>query len=116
MSRQWYGSLQNRLMERTATPKLEIGMGVTKCMWSDCHAYEIIAIKDDRHITVRRMGHKCLDYYAGDWEVWSDPTQTDIINLFKTKNNGWRERIGKNGLGDTRFAVGYAKEYEDPSF
>ena len=87
---QWYGSVQNRIMERMATPKLEIGMGVTKCLWSDCRAYEIIAIKDDRHITVRRMGTKCID--------------------------GWRERIGKNGLGDTRFAVGYAREYEDPSF
>ena len=116
MSKQWYGSLQNRIMERTTTPKLEIGMGVTKCLWSDCHAYEIIAIKDDRHITVRRMGHKCKDYFAGDWEIWSDPSQKEILNLFKTKNNGWRERIGKNGLGDTKFAVGYAREYEDPSF
>lgn len=113
---QWYGSLENRLMERTATPELKIGMGVTECLWSDCHAYEIIEIKDDRHITVRRMGHKCKDYYAGDWEVWSDESQQDIRNLFKTKTKGWRERKGRNGLGDTRYAVGYAREYIDPCF
>lgn len=110
-----YGSLQNRLMENARTPELKIGMGVTECLWSDRHAWEIIAIKDDRHITIRRMGYKCLDYYAGDYELFSDPNGR-VINLFKTKNNGWRQRIGKNGLGDTRFAVGHADEYRDPTF
>ena len=112
---EWYGSLQNRLMENTKTPKLEIGMGVTECLWSDRHAWEIIAIKDERHITIRRMGYKCLDYYAGEYELFSDPNGR-VINLFKTKNNGWRQRVGKNGLGDTKFAVGHADEYRDPSF
>lgn len=110
-----YGSLQNRLMENARTPKLEIGMGVTECLWSDRHAWEIIAIKDDRHITIRRMGYKCLDYFAGDYELFSDPNGR-VINLFKTQKNGWRQRIGRNGLGDTRFAVGYASEYRDPTF
>lgn len=112
---QWYGSVQNRLMEMSSAPELKIGMGVTQCLWSDRHAYEIIEIKDDKHITIRRMGHKCKDYFAGDWEIWSDPSQTDIRKLYKTKN-GWRERIGRNGLGDTKFSVGVATEYEDPSF
>ena len=115
MSKAWYGSLQNRLMERSSAPKLEIGMGVTQCLWSDCHAYEIIAIKDDKHITIRRMKATCKDYYAGDWEIESDPENKDIRNLYKSKY-GWRERIGRNGLGDTKFSVGYAMEYEDPSF
>lgn len=111
----WYGSLQNRLMERSVTPELEIGMGVTECLWSDCHAWEIIDIKDDRHITIRRMDYKCIDYYAGDYEIFSDPNGR-VINLFKTKNNGWRQRYGSHALGDTRFAVGFAREYRDPSF
>lgn len=112
----WYGSLENRLMERSKQPEPVVGMGVTQCLWSDRHAFEIIEVKDSRHITIRRMAHKCKDYYAGDWEVWSDPTQQDIRQLFKTKKGQWRERIGKNGLGDTRFSVGKADEYEDPSF
>ena len=116
MSNVWYGSLDNRIMENAKTPELAIGMGVTECLWSDRHAYEIIDIKDDRHITVRRMGHKCKDYYAGDWEVWSDETQTDIKTLFKTKSGHWRERFGGRRLGTTKFAVGVAEEYEDPSF
>lgn len=110
-----YGSLQNRLAERSVQPMPEVGMGVTECLWTDRRAYEIIEVKDEKHITIRRMGTKCKDYYAGDWEVYSDPTQKDIRRLYKTKK-GWRERIGKNGLGDTKYVVGYADEYEDPSF
>lgn len=111
----WYGSVNNRIMERSKSKEPEIGMGVTECLWSDRHAWEIIAIKDDRHITVRRMGHKCLDYYAGDYEVFSDPNGV-VINLFKTKTKGWRQRIGTRQLGCNGFYIGYAEEYEDPSF
>ena len=89
-------------------------MGATAMYWSDRRAYEIIAVKDEKHITVRRMKAKCLDYYAGDWIVESDPNGF-TLNLYHSKS-GWRERIGKNGLGDTKFAIGYATEYEDPSF
>lgn len=110
----WYGSLQNRIAERVKNPKPEVGMGATALYWSDRHAYEVIAVKDDKHITVRRMKATCKDYYAGDWEVEPDPNGY-TLNLYFSKK-GWRERIGKNGLGDIRFAVGYADEYEDPSF
>ena len=72
MSQVWYGSLNNRLAERCAQPKPEIGMGVTEMLWSDTQAFEIVAIKDEKHITVRRMKAKCIDYFAGDWEVESD--------------------------------------------
>lgn len=110
----WYGSLQNRLAERTKSPKPEVGMGATAMYWSDRRAYEIIAVKDEKHITVRRMKAKCLDYYAGDWEVEPDP-EGYTLNLYLSQK-GWRERIGKNGLGDIKFVIGYADEYEDPSF
>lgn len=112
---QWYGSLENRLAERARQPKPEVGMGVTEMHWSDTYPYEVIAVKDDRHITVRAMGYKCLDYFAGDWEVFPNPNGI-VINLFKTKKGQWRKRIGKNGLGDIIYCLGYASRYEDPSF
>ena len=111
----WYGSVQNRIAERTKAPEPEVGMGVTAMYWSDREAYEVIAIKDDRHITVRRMGYKCLDWYGGDWEVFPDPNG-HTINLYKTNKEQWRERIGKNGLGDIIYVLGVAREYRDPSF
>ena len=112
---QWYGSLQNRLAERSRQPEPEVGMGVTAMYWSDRYPYEIIAVKDNRHITVREMDSKCLDYYAGDWRVFSNPNGR-VVNLFKTKRGQWRERIGKNGLGDIVYCLGVARRYEDPSF
>lgn len=111
----WYGSLQNRLEERTRQPMPEVGMGATAMYWSDREAYEVVAVRDARHITVRRMGYKCLDWYAGDWEVFPDPNGR-TLDLFKTQKGQWRERIGKNGLGDIVFVLGTAREYRDPSF
>lgn len=110
----WYGSFQNRLAERAKNPKPEVGMGATALYWSDRQAYEIIAVKDEKHITIRRMKAKCIDYFGGDWEVEPDP-EGYTLSLYLSKN-GWRERIGRNGLGDIKFAIGYACEYEDPSF
>lgn len=114
---EWYGSLQNRLMERTTASEIKIGTGVTECLWSDRHAWEVIAIKDEKHITIRRLDYKMVegtDWLDQEYEYFSNP-DGQVINLYKTKS-GWRERIGRNGLGDTRFSVGYASEYRDPSF
>lgn len=111
----WYGSVQNRIAERCAQPKPEVGMGVTAIYWSDREPYEIVAVKDERHITVRAMDSKCLDYYAGEWEVFPNPNGR-TFDLFRTKKGQWRERIGKNGLGDIIYVVGYASKYRDPSF
>lgn len=114
-----YGSLVNRVMENTKTPKLEIGMGVTECLWSDRHAWEIVAIKDDRHITIRKMDAKLPDgdsVFGEQNYILTSNENNRVINLFKTQTKGWRERIGRNGLGHTRFSVGHAEEYYDPTF
>ena len=90
-------------------------MGVTAIYWSDREPYEIVAVKDERHITVRAMDSKCIDYYGGEWEVFPNPNGR-TFDLFRTKKGQWRERIGKNGLGDIIYVVGYASKYRDPSF
>lgn len=111
----WYGSLQNRLQENCKYPKPKIGMGATELMYSDTKAYEVIAVKDDRHITVRRLKAKLIgSYYDQDYEYESDPNGI-TANLFLTKKGQWRERYYDRSLGNV-FALGYAKEYNDPSF
>ena len=125
----WYGSVQNRMMEKS-TPKIrpEIGMGVTECLWSDRHAWEVAGVIDEKHIVIRRMGHKCKDYYAGDWEVFPNP-DGEICHLV-FRSGRWRDRLWdekyENGklvsrkpgrrLGTNGWYVGSAEEYEDPSF
>ena len=113
----WYGSVQNRIAERAKMPEPVVGMGVTECCYTDCHAYEIVEVKDSKHITVRPMKTSLKpgsDWLDQDYEYSSDETAR-CINLYKTKN-GWRERIGSHGLGCNGFALGYAREYRDPSF
>lgn len=116
----WYGSVNNRIMETAQGPVPAVGMGVTEYYWSDRHPYEIIAIKDDRHITVREMGHKRPDGYTcygmGDntWEVYSNPDGR-IVNLFRKKNGRWVEKVGRRE-GCNTFGIGHADYYYDYEF
>ena len=113
----WYGSLQNRLQEHCKCPKPEIGMGATELWYSDRQAYEVIEIKDDRHITVRRLKCKLIGSYFTDcqeYEYASDPNGI-TANLFLTKKGQWRERHYDRSLGNV-FALGFAEEFSDPSF
>lgn len=114
----WEGSLQNRIAERRNI-KPEVGMGVTEYWWSDREPFEIIAVKDDRHITIRRLDYKRIDHNgafteAQEYEYYSNESN-DTHELFFTKQGVWRERIGRS-LGPTTFGVGHAEKYYDPCF
>lgn len=116
----WYGSLNNRFAEHCKQPEPEVGMGVTAMYWSDREPYEIVAVKDARHIEVRRLDYKRIDNNGAysecqEYEYISNPDY-HTIPLFKTQKGQWRERIGKNGLGDLIYVVGYAERYYDYTF
>lgn len=118
MTRVWFGSLQNRLEERARMPEPEVGMGVTEMCWSDRHPYEVVEIKDERHIVVRALDSKRIDnngFSESQEYEYTSNTNNPVITLFKTKNGEWRERIGRT-LGCNRFVIGYAEKYYDFSF
>ena len=74
MSRVWYGSLQNRLEEnRMFCEQIEVGTGATEYMWSDRHPYEVVAVRDQKHVSVREMGHRHVGDGSMDnnWELFS---------------------------------------------
>lgn len=116
----WYGSVQNRIMERTAVVKPEVGMGVTHCGWSDRDPYEIIEVIDDRHIVVRELGYKLTD---GSWqsehqeyEYFSRPDGR-VERLFKNQKGRWVRRIGARGVDNYGgWHIGHAEKYYDPCF
>jgi hypothetical protein len=114
----WYGSLQNRLEENCKGLKPKVGMGATEMMWSDRNAWEIIAVKDERHITARRLKCKLVSEYfteCQEYKYESDPNGY-TAELFLTKKGQWRQRYyGTRQLGNV-FVIGYAEEYRDPSF
>ena len=73
-----YGTLQNRLVEgRDFTDgDIKVGTGVTELLYSDRHAYEVTAVKDQNHFTIRRM--KVIptgEAMTNTWKLESDETQ-----------------------------------------
>lgn len=82
----WYGSVNNRLEEgRQFCPVIEVGTGMTEYGWSDRHAYEVTAVRDQKHVTVRRLDHKhigdgCMD---NNWELVSNTAnpECDMVKV-----------------------------------
>ena len=74
MSRKWYGSLNNRLEEnRQFVDTIEVGTGVTEYSWSDRQPYEVVAVKDQKHISIRMMRHELAgEAMTNSWILKSD--------------------------------------------
>lgn len=118
MSR-WYGSLENRLEEnRMFVNEIKVGTGMTEYSWSDRYPYEVVAVKDQKHVTVRPMRHKHDDskeMYMGhqDWILSSDPSAS-TMDLVKRGNYwyrvyGWTDDDGKAHKGYDRKNVSFGR-------
>lgn len=71
----WYGSLDNRIEEnRQFCETIEVGTGMTEYSWSDCHAYEVIEVTDQKHVKVREYDHKHVGGVpmTNNWELISN--------------------------------------------
>ena len=71
-----YGSLQNRLMEnRMFCETIKVGTGVTEYGYTDRHPYEVIEVKDQKHVTVRKLDHVHVGngYMDNNWKLISNP-------------------------------------------
>lgn len=95
MSNIWYGSLNNRLEERAQQPTPVVGMGVTECCYSDRHPWEIIEVKDEKHITIRQMGFERIDKNGmsdcQEYRYFSKPDGG--VKHLVLRNGRWRDRI-----------------------
>lgn len=84
----WYGSLNNRVDEnRQFCDEIKVGTGMTEYFWSDRHAYEVVAVKDQKHVSVREYDHKRPDdkkdySYSNDWVLVSNE-KNPVIDLVK---------------------------------
>lgn len=85
MSKVWYGSLNNRLEEnRQFCETIEVGTGMTEYSWSDRHGYEVIEVKDQKHVKVRLLDHKHIGDGVMDnkWELVSNE-ENPVYSLVK---------------------------------
>ena len=83
----WYGSLNNRVDEnRMFCETIEVGTGVTEYLWSDRHPYEVIAVKDQKHVTIRGLDHiKAGECYSNKWDLKPNPNNPsfDVVKRGK---------------------------------
>lgn len=75
-----YGSLENRLEEnKMFCEEIKVGTGMTEYSWSDREAYEVVGVKDQKHVTVRKFDHKLRgDAMSNDWELISNEENPEI--------------------------------------
>ena len=85
MSKQWYGSLNNRLEEnKQFCDEIKVGTGCTEYFYSDREAYEVIAVKDQKHVSIRLYDHKKKSDtpFDNDWELLSNE-KNPVYDLVK---------------------------------
>jgi hypothetical protein len=121
----WYGSICNRIEEnKQFVPTIEVGQGVTEYSWSDRDAYEVVEVKDQKHITIRAYDHKLkdgTDWYSQDWKLISNPNNptVDITKRGKywyTVHTYIEDGKPKKHYNRMNISIGHADYYRDPSF
>ena len=98
----WYGSVTNRLEEdQMFCDEIQVGTGMTEYSWSDRHAYEVVAVKDQKHVTVREYDHKKKEgasWCQNDWELISNPENPEYDLAKRGKYWYWVCTATKEGL------------------
>ncbi len=94
MSNKWYGSIGNRIEEgKQFVNEIKVGDGVTEYLWSDRKAYEVVDVKDQKHITIREYDHKLKgEAFSNNWELVSNEDNAKI-NLVKRGNDWYIEKV-----------------------
>lgn len=92
MSRIWYGNLTNRLEEnKMFCEKIEVGTGVTEYSYSDRHAYEVVEVRDQKHVSIRRLDAIHVgEAMTNTWKLVSNE-ENAVIDLAKRGDYWYRE-------------------------
>ena len=98
-------------------PQVVVGMGATEILYSDSRAKTIVEVKSPREIVVAENETKCIDYYAGTYEIL--PAIADYMSkeTFTLRKNGtWVAKGQPKKAGSVILIVGFRYHYIDPSF
>lgn len=111
MKTKLYGNLMNRLEEgRQFVPEIKVGDGVTEYFYSDRKPYEVIEVRDQKHITIRKMDHKHIgEAFENKWELISNENNP-VYDLEKRGEvwyftNTWTWDEIKDRLSDIEFQI-----------
>lgn len=89
MSKVWYGSINNRIEEnKMFCDEIKVGTGMTEYSYSDRDAYEVVEVKDQKHVAVREYDHKLKgSAYSNDWELISN--ENNPVKWLTKRGNYW---------------------------
>lgn len=120
-----YGNLINRLMEESATPEPEVGMGATVCLWSDRNAAtitEVIRYKSGPKAgTVRAVKTRPCRAIRTDQNGMSDAQTYRYEEMPNAPETTWTLRkdgrfVKQGETSYTTLAIGFRDAYYDYSF
>lgn len=100
-----------------SNPELKVGLGATMNLWSDRRAMTIVEVVTPRKIIVQENKTRCIDYYAGDYEVLDELEKGMSKHVFTLRRGGtWVEQGQPKKYGSVTLSVGFRVHYIDPSF
>ena len=91
-----------------------VGMSCKVCYYTDCHAATITEIISPRKVRVRDNKTKCLDYYAGEYEILPELDGREYI--FTKRSNGKWILEGQKSKDGLSLQLHYQHHFIDPSF
>lgn len=114
--------MTNLIYERARSATPEVGMGATEVMWTDRHAYTVVAVLSPRKVVVQRDTATRTDRdprtglpYYGDSQSYDFAPDPDgrTVAVSLRKDGRWRQ-VG--GSGGSVFVIGHRSEHFDYSF
>lgn len=98
------------------TGPIMVGLGITEYIGSDCFAHEVVEVRDQKHITARKLDHEKRPgspSYSNDWNLISD----DSIKPRELVKYGdiWFWKFGKRRI-KANISFGRAEYYFDYEF
>lgn len=92
----------------------EVGLPCTIWYYSDRRAATVVEMPTSSKVIVRRNKVKCIDYYAGTYEIL--PELIGDENVFTRRSNGRWIMEGQASKDGVELILHYQSHYIDPSF
>lgn len=114
------GCIFNRMDERAAQPKPEVGMGATILMYSDRHAATVVGVSANGKV-VRVQQDKAtrtdtLGVTDSGQRYRYERNKLGKVRTFSLRSNGCWVEAGAQARNGTTLKLGVRDEHYDPSF